>query len=188
MANPDTITIGSDTFDVYAPRADTDSYFNGKLGRSSWAGSGGTDKDRALVSATRLFDLENWEGAPADLVTPQPIAWPRTGVVDKNGTAVGAAVFPEDLLNGFYELAQAVIDDPAIADTVDTSSNIKGVTADVVTVRFFRATEGTRYPRSVFDYISQFLGGDTALLAFASGVDVESSFETFGGLLNGPYK
>lgn len=189
MANPDIIVLSGNNYDVYALRADADVYFGGKLDRGSWTAASGTEKDRALISATRLFDLESWEGIPTDLVTPQPIAWPRTGVTDKNQQPVADTDFPEDLLNGFFELAQAVIDDPAIADTTSTSGNIKTVTADVVSVRFFRPTTGTRFPASVNDYITPFLdlrAGATG--GFSFGTDQCSSFDEETAGLVAPLK
>jgi hypothetical protein len=177
MANPDTITIGSDTFNVYGPRADADTYFNGKINRDSWSGAAATTKDRALVTATRLLDLEPWEGAPTDLVTPQPVAWPRTGVTDKNGQSVGTSIFPTDLLYGYYELAQALVDNPSLDESADQDSNIKEVMADVVAVKFFRPTSGTRFPTTVHNFIAQFLSLD-ATASFSSGTDQESTFES----------
>ena len=130
MANPDTITIGTDTFDVYGPQADANTYFNGKLNRGVWSAAGSSDKDRALISASRLLDLEPWQGTPTDLLTPQPLAWPRTGVLDKNGSAVGTTEFPDDLLAGYYELAQEILANPALDEAADGDSNIKRVQAD----------------------------------------------------------
>jgi len=188
MANPDTITIGADTFDVYGPRADADSYFNGKLNRSSWSSAAGSDKDRALVSATRTLDQQLWEGLPTDLVTPQALAWPRTGVTDKNDQPVGDTVFPQDLLYGYYELAQQILDNPALDEAANQDSNIKSVTADVVNVRFFRPVTGTILPTTVFNWIKQFLGSNSSSIGgFASGTDQCSEFTTRGGLLDNPY-
>lgn len=189
MANPDTITIGTDTFDVYGPQADANTYFNGKLNRSTWSDASSSDKDRALVSASRTLDLESWEGVPTDLVTPQVLAWPRTGVTDKNDQPVADTAFPADLLYGYYELAAAILADPALDETVNQDSNIKSVTADVVNVRFFRPVAGTKLPTTVHNYLAQFLGiGDSAIGGFTSGTDQCSSFEERGGQLADPYK
>ena len=188
MANPDTITLGSDTFDVYGPRADADSYFNGKLNRGSWAGASATDRERSLISATRLFDLEAWQGSPTDLVTPQPLAWPRTGVTDKNGQTVGSSDFPQDLLYGYYELAQAILDNPELDEAANQDSNIRSVTADVVSVRFFQPVAGTRFPTVVHNFIKQFLDSSSVIGGFASGTDETSAFDEASELLDRPFR
>jgi len=188
MANPDVITIGTTDYDVYGPRVDADTYFNGKLNRSTWANAAGSDKDRALVSATRTLDQQLWEGLPTDLVTPQVLAWPRTGVTDKNNQAVADSAFPTDLLNGYYELAQQILDDPALDEAANQDSNIKSVTADVVNVRFFRPVTGSILPTSVFNWIKQFLGSNTSNIGgFATGTDQCSGFTPPNGLLHNPY-
>lgn len=188
MANPDTITISGNVFNVYGPRADADVYFSGKLNSASWTGALTTDRDKALVSASRVLDLESWEGVPTDLVTPQALSWPRTGVSDKNDVPVGTTAFPRDLLYGYYELAQQLIVNPSLNESSDQGSNIKSVTADVVNVRFFRATTGTRLPTIVHSYISQFLDLDSVDGGgFASGTDQCSEFEEPAGQLSYPY-
>lgn len=189
MANPDTITIGGTPFDVYGPRSDADDYFQGKLNRTAWTGANGASRDRALVSATRLLDLEQWQGVPTDLTTPQPLAWPRTGVVDKNGQPVGINAFPNDLLSGYYELAVAIVGDPALDEAANQDANIKRVQADVVNVTFFRPVSGTRFPTSVHNYIKQFLdAGSTVLGGVASGTDECSEFAERSGQLWNPFK
>lgn len=189
MASPDTITIGADTFDVYASVADGNTYFNGKLDREIWAAASAGTKERAIISATRLFDLEGWQGAPTDLLTPQAIAWPRTGVSDKNNSLVADSAFPADLLAGFFELAQAIIADPALDQSANQDSNIKRVTADVVNVSFFRPVAGSRFPTQVHNFISQFLdSGGSSVGGNAYGTDYESAFEERSGLIWDPFK
>ena len=186
MASPDTVTISGNVYDVYASRADCDVYFAASLSADAgWnlPAASGTTKDRALVQASRLFDVQPWQGTPTDLTTPQPLAWPRQNVVDKNGEQVpssGAGSFPEDLLIGFCELARAIIADPSIITTTNTDDNTKRAKAGQVEVEFFRppSSVGTisRFPQQVHEYIKQFLQGG-GKLNFVSGINGESFFD-----------
>lgn len=175
MPNPDTLTIGSDTFDVYGPRTDADTYFNGKLNRTSWTDAGGTEKDRALISSTRLLDQQNWLGTPVDVTTPQPVQWPRNDIVDRFGKA---DTFPQDVIDAFFELAQAFLDDSALADTANQDDNTKRVKAGDVEAEFFTPTFNTaRFPNQVQELLRPYLdGAGLGVGAFASGTDGESSF------------
>ena len=187
MANPDTITLGTDSFDVYGPLADATAYFNGKLNRTSWTGTEGDTRKRSLISASRMLDLINWKGSPTDLDTPQPLAWPRTGVTDKNGSVIVDTVFPTDLLRGYYELAQVIIDNPSLDEESDQGSNIRSVTADVVNVSFFRPVSGTRFPTVVHNFLKQFMNiSGSSVGGFSYGTDEASVFDSPSGLLNEP--
>ena len=180
MANPDTVTISGNTYDVYAPQADADAYFAATFSNADWAGLG-SQKLVALVMATRLMDVQRWQGAPTDLTTPQPIAWPRTGVTDKNGETVADSAFPEDLLNGFYELALALGLDPTLQGTASNRNTQRRVKAGDVEVENFApasaAEQGTRLPFSAHQFLKQFFGGSGIGFGLASGADECSQFD-----------
>jgi len=179
MANPDTITIGAATYDVYGPRADADAYFGGKFGRDSWADAGGTDKDRALVSATRLLELQRYKGSITDDTTPQSLLWPRTGITDRRGVEVPDTDFPQDVLYAYYELAQAIIDDPELANIGNQDDNTKRAKAGDVEVEFFTPTKNQpRFPNQVQEYLKPYLAGSGLALGYGSGCSSESSFES----------
>lgn len=175
MANPDIITISGNPFDVYGLKADADIYFSGKLNRGSWADAASTDKDRALVSSARLLDQQNWLGTPVDVTTPQANQWPRTEIVDRFGKA---DTFPDDVVNAYHELAQALLDDPALADTGNQDDNTKRVKAGEVEAEFFTPTFNTaRFPNQVDELLKPYLdGAGLGVGAFSSGTDGISSF------------
>lgn len=179
MANPDVIVISGNNYDVYGPRADADAYFAAKLNRDSWADTGGTDKDRALVSATRLLELQRYKGAITDDATPQPLQWPRSGITDRRGIAVADTDFPQDILHAYYELAQAIIDDPELANTGNQNDNTKRAKAGPVEVEFFSPLrDQPRFPNQVQEYLKPYLAGSGLALGYGSGCSSESSFES----------
>lgn len=171
MANPDVIDISGNDYNVYGPRADANVYFAAKLGRESWNATSGGDRDRALVSATRLLELQRYNGEITDAVTPQPLQWPRSGIVDRRGIDIADTDFPEDILNAYYELAQAIIDDTELANSPNQNDNTKSVKAGDVEAEFFTPTKDTpRFPNQVQEYLKPYISGPLNTIGFASGL------------------
>ena len=171
MANPDIITIDGNNFNVYGPKADADAYFQGKLNRSSWNTAGASARDRALISSTRLLELQRYKGQITDSTTPQPLQWPRSGITDRRGLDVPDTDFPEDILNAYYELAQALIDDPALAETPNQDDNTKRVKAGDVETENFRPVQNTpRFPNQVQEYLKPYVTGALTSIGYASGL------------------
>ena len=180
-----TVSIGTGTFNIYGLAADANTYFLAHSNADEWRDASTLTKNRALVTAARSFDRQNWVGTPTDLVTPQDLAWPRTGVTDRNGEAVDPNTTPDDVDEGNWEWALDLVKNGAIADATpgtNTKKTRSSKKVDVITVstelELFRPTIGetARFPVAVMELIGLFLAGGDEALAFASGTDVESGF------------
>ena len=55
-----TLTIGTETFTVYATVATADAYLTANIDFALWDANSDDDKGRFLVSATRLLDQQIW--------------------------------------------------------------------------------------------------------------------------------
>jgi hypothetical protein len=171
-----TITIGANTFEVYDTLANVDTYFAGAMPDNQWVCSTNDQKLRAMVTATRMFESIRWQGAKTS--DAQPIAWPRTGVIDRYGLAVSSSVIPTALLFGFYEYVLQLLVDSTIVDSVSTLDNIKRVKAGAVEAEFFKSTNPvTIFPVSVNRWVGQFQSGGV-VVGLVSGDDEESYFAT----------
>ncbi len=191
MAVIETLTIGSDTYSVYAltsPNAvaETTTFWNGRLGAEKTAWDAAVvaavdDEKRALVAAADWIDRAlNFTGTKT--VATQPRAWPRDNATNC-GLAVAAGTTPDDMFRAQAWLAGLILVDNAATTSDGEGSNIKKVGADTATVQFFRPTDGTsadvRLPQVAHDYtvcyteaaLSGGIGGATS-----SGTDTESSF------------
>jgi len=197
-----TVNILGNTFNIYGTHTVDDtgppliisaqSYFAGSLSASAWTAASFEDQQRALVSATRLFDKQLWVGVPTDTTTPQPLAWPRTGVPDCDGIAATTTDIPERVVFGAYELAAAILADAAVQTEANTGSNQKRVlerkkVGDLETedeVEYFSATNAgataaTRFPTQVQEYISCYVGGQlggSTVVGAAESVFVDWDF------------
>lgn len=180
MGTVSTITIGADTFSVYAltsdPVADADSYFAGRLGATSWTGAATLGKQQALITATRAADRGAlWSGTQTDPTTPQPLQWPRDSATC-NGDAVPDGTTPDQWVHGVFEYALALLEDESIQDNADSGSNVKRAKAGSAEVEFFRPTSGelstTRFPTVVHELIGCYAASNTnAAGPFADGTD-----------------
>lgn len=190
MAVISTVSIGANSYSVYAltsnALADANSYMAGRIGADAWNASTTTnnDKKRALVSAARFIDRAvNWSGVQTDLVTPQPLEWPRDGAAC-DGVSVTSGTTPDDFANAEFEMALILLDDATVQDGTGTGSNIKGVTAGSVGVEFFTPTIGTsdetRLPTVVNDLLGCYIKGSTGLTSASFGTsdaEGESAFD-----------
>ena len=61
-------------------------------------------KEASLVKAEAYLDSLDWQGSITS--TDQTIAWPRTGVIDKEGRTVASDAVPADITSAFFECAK----------------------------------------------------------------------------------
>tara|TARA_R110000764_G_scaffold36736_1_gene81953 strand:+ start:21457 stop:22071 length:615 start_codon:yes stop_codon:yes gene_type:complete len=166
MAVIDTITIGADSFSVYALTltfavAETTTFFNGRLGAeaTAWAAAvtaGVDDEKRALAAAADWMDRAlNFTGD--ETAPPQARAWPRDSATNGcTGDAVTDGTTPDDIFYAQAWLAGAILVDNAAAASSGEGSNVKSAKAGSAQVVFFRPTEGsssdTRLPKVADDF------------------------------------
>ena len=177
-----TVSIAGKTFDIYGEHIIDDagppvvlsasSYFAGTLNATAWDSASIDDQARALVTAGRIFDKQLWVGSMTDPTTPQPLAWPRTGVPTCDGIVADPNQIPERVIFGSYEYALAILQDATTQTQTNTGSNVRRVlerkkVGDLETedeTEYFSATNSganaaTRFPATVQEYISCYVGG-----------------------------
>lgn len=182
-----TVTIGGTSYEIYDTSTAANNYLKAHSNGAAWVAADTATKNKALVTAARSFDRQLWVGAMTDPVTPQPLAWPRTGIVDRNGQAVADSVIPQDVLEGNWEWALDIVQDASVAGAspgTNTKSTRSREKVDVIEVETetvqFKPTIGetARFPVAVMELIGAFLAGSDATLALASGTDEVSQFTT----------
>ena len=170
------IVVGTNS---YVTRAEADAYL-GDSARAAdlWRVLTGAQKDRALITATRVMQTIAWNGAKTD--ANQDLAFPRTGLTDREGNPVDSASVPQEIKDGQCELAFDISQDPTVASSSDSGSNVSSVQAGSAAVSFFRPTTGSsRLPFAAWSILSIFASGSAAsTLAspVAGGTDEESTF------------
>lgn len=140
----------------YSSRADAQTYFDDRLGSDAWEDATDNEKDQSLVTATRMIDRVPFEGEKTS--DSQPLEWPRTGATDKDGNELPDDELPEVLLEAVYELALALLEQPTLASSVSTGSNIKRLKAGSAEIEYFKATTGTTFPLVVQKLLLPLMG------------------------------
>jgi len=188
MAVIDTVTIGTDTFSVYAlvlteANENTDTFWNGRLGaeRTAWEAATEDDQNRAMVAAADWIDRAlNFTGDKT--VASQDRAWPRDNATNNcTGTPIADGTTPDDIFYTQAYLAGAILVDNSAATGGTQGSNIKKVAAGSANVEFFKPTINTasdvRLPQVAHDYSKCYTESTASLTGpTASGTSQPSSF------------
>lgn len=147
-------TPGAANANSYLTVAEAQAYFDSRAPLEGWEEA--DDKSALLIMATRTLDMllsgtrtyvpgtkgqvgyyrigSRWSGAPTDGV--QVLAWPRTGMLNRNGFAIASNVIPQDLKNAVAELAGALGTKDLLLDDANAVSGITSVRAGSVAVSF----------------------------------------------------
>lgn len=133
------ITYPTSSANCYVTQAEANSYFQGAIHGDAWDAASNEDKDRALVTATRMLDRLRWTGSRAS--TSQDLAFPRSGVSDRYGVAIASTVIPTDLKEAVYELAASLIDNSAGASGGSGAGNVKAIATSRTRIEFFSGTK-----------------------------------------------
>lgn len=172
------VSINGKDYDIYGEwNTDTPgdpesavTYFGGQLNASAWESASAVDQQKALVTASRIFDKQGWLGSPTDPSTPQPLAWPRTGVPDCDSIPTDPNEIPDNIVFGCYEEAAAILADAGVQTDPNSGSNLKrnldrqkvGDLEVEVENEYFSPTNSgpsaaTRFPTQVQEYIKCYL-------------------------------
>ena len=100
-------TVKGASANAYMTRATADAYFDDHPGRSSWYAAGTKDRDRAIIHATRLLEVRAFSGAKR--TTAQALAWPRAGLVTRDGESIDEDTIPAQVERMTAELALALL-------------------------------------------------------------------------------
>ena len=174
------VTILGIDYTAYSSLEDADIYFNASTYFADWDALTEDEKSRGLVSGTKQIDRQAWQGSKED--SDQTPAFPRTGLVDNNGSDET----PEDSLANATEASLLFALMLANGEDVDTQSSTENLNqtlkAGSVMITNFRADIGTstRYPLPIMELIGSYLSG-------SSGIAGSISFGTDGVAFNSDY-
>lgn len=167
-----TLTVDENT---YIDEADADAYFDGSLSRDDWSVLDTDVKERALITATRMLDRQKWAGTKTD--PDQALAWPRTGLTDRDGNELDSATVPQAIKDAQAELALSLYLDPQVQTNTGTGLNTKRLKAGSAEIEYFRPTRNARFPTIIQELVGLYLQGSAALVVPAAyGTDETSSF------------
>jgi len=149
-------TIGAANANSYETQAEANTYFDERVPITPPWVSSGDASIRALIMATRVLDMfaqpvkiyvpgsggnpgynfvrRQWTGAPASAT--QRLAWPRTGMFDRNGNAILSNVIPRELKEAESELAGQLLIEDTTLNLDQVVQGVSSVSAGSVSVSF----------------------------------------------------
>ncbi len=186
-------TVGGASSNSYVTEAEVDAYFLARLPLTPpWADA--SDPTAAIAMATRMIDamfqprktfipgnppyyliMRQWAGAAA--TTTQRLAWPRTGVVDRNGNVISSATIPLDLKYAVAEFAGqlASLGDRTLDNDVSVQG-LKSVAAGSVSLSFKETILPKVLPDAVLNLMpSSWFTDELYVPAFSAEFTVVSS-------------
>lgn len=161
----------------YIDVTDADTYFDDAIHASAWEDSTSDIKAKALVTATRMMDRQDWNGTKYQDAPTQVLDWPRSGLFDSEGNALSETVVPQEILDATCELALALVQNSGLQDSTNTGNNIKRLKAGSVELEYIRGTSGSRFPTIIDELVGLWLAGSPNYSGpFIYGADNESDF------------
>lgn len=187
-------TAGAANANSYLTEAEAESYYESRPGVVFDAWDDADSKAALLVMATRVLDafmsgrkmsatVENkpvirtrgaWTGVAATAV--QSLAWPRIGMLNRNGFAIAETAIPQELKDAVAELAGQL----ARKDTtLDNSNAIQGITsakAGSVSVSYGDSAKimlSKPVPEMVLDLLVPSWFTDETIVSAYGGIDFE---------------
>jgi len=146
-------TAGASDANSYATRAEADAYHEARLHADAWTVSDG-DKERALVMATRLLDsLVTWTGAASG--ETQALAWPRSGMLTRNGYGISSTIIPQALKDATAEFARQLLTEDRSLDNDVEANGLTQLKAGPVELKFKEAVVRKALPDAVIDLLPE---------------------------------
>lgn len=143
-----------DAANSYVTVAEADAYHVARPTTTSakWNAATADDKAAAVVTATELLDSAiQWTGAAVD--PEQPLAWPRTGMVSRNGASIPDDEFPRDLKRATSEFARQVLAGNRLADNDVARAGITDLKVGSISLSFKEDQVASGVPAVVPDAI-----------------------------------
>jgi hypothetical protein len=102
-------TLGASTQNSYVTVDEADTYFEDRPYSTKWDTYSEADKPKLLILCSSLLDWYiKWKGYKTD--SDQPMEWPRSDVVLKDGTELDDDVLPVAVKKAVYELALSTLE------------------------------------------------------------------------------
>jgi hypothetical protein len=107
--------IGGTASNSYVTRDEADGYFADRLYTTKWDDASNPEKDKALVTATRRIDEEQFTGEKTTL--GQALKWPRIGASDEGGDEFAADIIPTRVQQAVFITALELLRADFIAES-----------------------------------------------------------------------
>jgi hypothetical protein len=113
---------GLATANSYCSEDEASDYHENHLYKTDWTGANGTQRENALIMASRLLDeMVKWDGSI--VYTTSGLRWPRHNIWHEDGYMISSTSIPSFLKNATAEFARKLL----VEDRTDeTNRDLRG--------------------------------------------------------------
>lgn len=156
------VTPGSATADSFVSVADCDTYCEA-YGLTDWTGAADSPadvKESALRRATAfLSSAYSWKGVRTD-GRSQALAWPRSGVDDREGDTVAEDSIPVEIVQATCIIAAKEVASPGyMSPAVIQSERVKRERVDKIEVEYVSGSASADASRPILLQVEDLIGG-----------------------------
>jgi len=152
-------TLSGANANSYVTLAAANAYFETVPDSSTWTNKTDDQKNRSLISATRLIDGLSFYGDRC--TTTQALKWPREDYT-VDGIDLACTLIPDPIKTATYELARALANDTdAITGTTGTTGIYDEVELGDLRVKYNKTSQTSGVINNVFDvypWLQSYLG------------------------------
>lgn len=173
--------VNSGTFNCYATLAEANDYHSTRLHNDAWLNAGSSDKNKALMWATRQLDTMRWRGVRT--IGTQNLEFPRKGLsyYESDTYGIGAenydvagigfftkveiddATIPQFLKDATCELAMYLLDSDTTAPS--GTEGFKRIKVDAIDIEINPGDRETWFTSSVRNLVWRFLASSNKYTA-----------------------
>jgi|ERR1041385_1957589 hypothetical protein len=147
-------TIGGSTSNSYVTLTEANDYFADRLNTTEWDAATSETKEKALVTATRRIDEEQFFGYKVS--NTQALKWPRYNVLDEDGFFFFAPdLIPEPIKQAVFITALELLRADFLAENY--MGNFSYFSAGTVQIKQFTQQSAGRLPSDAFRLLQRFM-------------------------------
>jgi hypothetical protein len=128
--------VGSPTANSYVTMSAASLFLEARLHIEAWTDASATEREAALMWATRLLDQQvRWSGHPT--TATQALAWPMSGMQDRYGRAISNTIVPPTIQEATAVYALALLEDTGSETDSGADTGVKMKKLGAMTIEFF---------------------------------------------------
>ena len=162
----------------YSEVAEALSWMTNRLNMDPFINAIEKTQEQALITATDLLESQQWDGKRED--NSQPLAFPRTGLTDKEGVAIDGTTIPTEIMDSVYLLAILVLKDSQLQ--FHSGTRVTGITTSNTEIRlsYSGSAKTGKLPDNILQLIGSFLSRSKSTdLVESYGTDEVTGIEKF---------
>jgi hypothetical protein len=148
-----TYTPGGSSDNSYAELDEANTYFEDRLNTTMWDAASDETREKALITATRRIDEEQFFGAKAS--SAQALKWPRLGIADEDGNLLPSDSIPEQVKQAVFVTALELLRADFLAENY--LDNLQSISAGNTKLVQFSPRSAGRLPADAMRLLQRFM-------------------------------